>query len=93
MKGKLLLIIKKRTVIAMHNITCIIYIFYTDMFYETGDVNWHWTQFKGWCYTRNLVLMKITKFLGLWDEEVYIKCFKKIFVDYGNIDSFFNEQL
>jgi len=55
MKGKLLLIIKKRTVIAMHNVTCIIYIFYTDMFYETGDVNWHWTQFKGWCYTRNLV--------------------------------------
>ena len=38
-------------------------------------------------------LMKITKFLGWPDEEIYIKCFKKIFVDYGNIDSFFNEQL
>ena len=37
MKGKLLLIIIKRTVIAVHNVTCIIYILYTNMFYETGD--------------------------------------------------------
>ena len=37
---------------------------------------------------KKLSLMKITKFLGLSDEEIYIKCFKKIFVDYGNIGSF-----